>query len=62
MMLGHSLGMEQEAQAIERAVNQAINAGHRTADLARPGETPLNTAEMTEAIVGAIQLTNQPEK
>ncbi len=51
MLLRHSLGMEAEAQAVERAVEATINTGHRTADLARPGETALTTAQITEAIL-----------
>ncbi|RME08452.1 MAG: 3-isopropylmalate dehydrogenase [Anaerolineae bacterium] len=51
MLLRYSLGMEAEAQAVERAVEATINAGHRTADLARNGETALSTAEITDKIL-----------
>src|SRR5580692_5070851 len=35
MVLRHSANLEQEAQAIEAAVQQVLTAGHRTADIAR---------------------------
>ncbi len=53
MLLHHSLGLENEAQTVEQAVNQAILDGCRTADLG--GE--LNTAQMLEAI-----LSRMPER
>jgi 3-isopropylmalate dehydrogenase len=54
MMLRHSLGMETEAAAVESAVDRVLTAGHRTRDLAKPGEPALNTAEMTKLIVEKI--------
>ncbi len=54
MLLRHSLGMADEAQAVERAVEAAITAGHRTADLTRDGETALSTAEITEMILANL--------
>ncbi|NOY98329.1 MAG: 3-isopropylmalate dehydrogenase [Chloroflexi bacterium] len=51
MMLRHSLGLDDEATAVEAAVDAVLNAGHRTADIARPGESPLNTREMTEKLI-----------
>ncbi len=35
MVLRHSAGLDQEAAAIEAAVQQVLDAGHRTADIAR---------------------------
>ncbi len=46
MMLRYSCGLEEEAQRIERAVDQAISAGARTVDLVQNGGPSLNTAEM----------------
>ncbi|MBI2390453.1 MAG: 3-isopropylmalate dehydrogenase [Deltaproteobacteria bacterium] len=46
MLLRHSLGLEEAAQAIERAVDRTIEAGARTADL---GGT-LGTKEMGRAV------------
>ena len=54
MLLRHSLGLTEEADAVERAVVQAIAAGHRTADLAAGGEAVLSTAEMTAEIRGRL--------
>ncbi len=54
MLLRHSLGLEREANAVEAAVERALLAGHRTADLARNGETPLTTAGMTELVVEVL--------
>jgi len=54
LMLRYSLGMETEAAAVEAAVDAVLSAGHRTNDLTQPGETALNTAEMTAMIVGQI--------
>ena len=51
LLLRHSLGLEAAAQAVEQAVNAALSAGHRTADLARPGDKQLSTSEIQEVIV-----------
>jgi 3-isopropylmalate dehydrogenase len=37
MLLRHSLGLEKEAQAVEKAVTSAISSGVRTADIAGTG-------------------------
>jgi 3-isopropylmalate dehydrogenase len=54
LLLCYSLGLEQEALAVEKAVEAAIAAGQRTADLASEGQTPVSTAEMTETIVSNL--------
>jgi len=54
MLLRHSLGLETEARAVENAVDTALTAGHRTADLSRNGHKPLTTVEMTEVVVRKI--------
>ena len=51
MMLRYSLKLPEEAEAIERAVDAALSDGLRTADIARNGETPLSTKEMTKGVV-----------
>lgn len=51
MLLRHSLGLAEEAVAVETAVARTISAGHRTADLARNGEPSLSTQEVTAVIV-----------
>ncbi|HEY8693726.1 MAG TPA: 3-isopropylmalate dehydrogenase [Chloroflexota bacterium] len=50
MMLRQSLDQPKPAEAIERAVQQVLDAGHRTADLG--GKT--STTEMGELVVKAI--------
>ena len=54
MLLRYSFGLEEEAAAIEAAVDQALSAGNRTGDLANEGDASLSTAEMCEAIVAYI--------
>jgi 3-isopropylmalate dehydrogenase len=51
MLLRHSLGLEAEAQSIERAVEAALAAGARTRDLSPNVEKPLSTALMGDAVV-----------
>lgn len=53
MMLRYSFGLGEEADCIEAAVEKALNDGHRTADIAKPGEKVLSTSEM-----GAIVCAN----
>ncbi len=55
MLLRHSLKLENEAQAIERAVDEMLSEGCRSADIAREGERVLNTSEMTEEVIERIQ-------
>ena len=54
MLLRYSLGLEQEAAAVERAVDSVLSAGYRTADLASNGAVPRDTAFMTELFANAI--------
>jgi len=42
------------ARAVEEAVDSALNAGYRTADLAGQDEKSLNTAEMLAGIVAFL--------
>jgi len=55
MLLRHSFHLEREAACIELAVQATLGAGHRTVDLARPGHTPLTTADMGTKVVEAAQ-------
>lgn len=59
MMLKYSFGMLEEAEAIENAITNVLNAGHRTGDIAKPGETILNTEEMTQKVIEAIAATSR---
>ena len=51
MLLRFSLGLEEEAQAIEEAVRQTIAAGGLTADVAETPESGLSTTQVTERVV-----------
>jgi 3-isopropylmalate dehydrogenase len=52
MLLRHSLGLNQEAEAVERAVESALTQGARTRDLG--GDKPLSTAGMGEAVLAQL--------
>lgn len=54
LLLRYSFGLEAEARAIEDAVDTALAAGARTADLARPGEPVIGTDAMGARIAEAI--------
>jgi 3-isopropylmalate dehydrogenase len=56
LLLRFSLGLEQEALAIENAVKQVIEDGLRTGDIftGAPGTRLVNTAEMGAAILAAL--------
>jgi 3-isopropylmalate dehydrogenase len=54
MLLRHSLRLDAEAQAVEAAIGQAIDSGHRTADIAVGTERKLGTTDMTAAIIDAL--------
>lgn len=51
MMLRYSFSLGKEAEAIEQAVDRVLNAGWRTADLARGAVVPLGTTQMTQRIL-----------
>jgi len=54
MLLRHSLGLPAEAERVEAAVGRVLDAGARTADLARPGETVLGTRDMGRRVRDAL--------
>ncbi|MEN6451769.1 MAG: 3-isopropylmalate dehydrogenase [Thermoguttaceae bacterium] len=54
LMLRHSFQQEEAATAIESAVEHVLAAGLRTGDLAAPGEKPVSTAAMGDAVAEAI--------
>jgi len=51
MLFRYSLGLEEAAQTVERAVNGALEAGYRTPDIANRGENTLGTDDMAEAVL-----------
>jgi 3-isopropylmalate dehydrogenase len=55
LLLRYSLGLEREARAVEVAVDDAIELGLRTPDIARPGEKTATTAEVGDAIADAVR-------
>ena len=54
LLLRHVYGSEAEASAIEAAVEQVLETGLRTADLARNEEAVVGTAAMGEAVGAAV--------
>ncbi|MDF1515673.1 MAG: 3-isopropylmalate dehydrogenase [Anaerolineae bacterium] len=54
MLLRYSFGMEQEADAVENAVNTVLEQGLRTIDIASSGARPVNTVEMGDAVAQAL--------
>ncbi len=54
MMLRHSLGAPALADALDAAIETAINAGHRTRDLTTTDADALSTSAMTAAIIDQL--------
>ncbi|SEF54910.1 3-isopropylmalate dehydrogenase [Bryocella elongata] len=55
MVLRHSAGLEQEALAIEKAVNAVLAQGHRTADIAKGGATAnTSTTQMGQYVLDEL--------
>ena len=57
MVLRHSANLDQDAKAVEQAVHKVLDAGYRTADIARgqqPGQTPVTTQEMGKLVHQAL--------
>lgn len=54
MMLRYSFSLKEEADDIEGAVEETLNAGARTADIAREGEKVLSTDEMTNEVLSRL--------
>ena len=54
LLLRYSLRLDREAQAVERAVDDAIELGLRTPDIARPGEKLSTTSEVGSAIAEGV--------
>ena len=53
MLLRYALKLEDEAAAVERAIERVLASGARTADLAAGGAS-VSTTEMTDRIVAAL--------
>ena len=51
MMLRYSFDMGEDADLVERAVANVLDAGLRTGDIMQPGKTPLSTTAMGDAVL-----------
>ena len=54
MMLRYSLGLEEEADAVERSVEGVLEEGYRTKDIAGDGGDVVNTVRMGDVIAGGV--------
>jgi len=54
MMLRYSLALIEEAEAIERAVNEVLEEGYRTYDIMEESKKQVGTREMGDLIVGKL--------
>jgi 3-isopropylmalate dehydrogenase len=52
MMLRYSFALEKEAEAVEKAVEDALDEGYRTYDIMSEGKTLVGTKEMGDIIAG----------
>jgi 3-isopropylmalate dehydrogenase len=55
MLLRHSLGLETEAAAVERAVDAALDRGVFPVDIAPAGTAPASTSAAGDAVVAALR-------
>ena len=55
MLLEHSLAAHEAAACVRRAVTDTLDAGHRTRDLARPGELALGCRAMGDEVVRRVE-------
>ena len=55
MMLRYSFDLADDAALIERAVDDLLSAGYRTADIMQPGAERTSTSGMGEAVVAGLE-------
>ena len=55
MLLRHSFGLEEEASALEEALRQTLDDGHRTADIVKSGETALSTDAFGDEVIKRME-------
>jgi 3-isopropylmalate dehydrogenase len=55
MCLRYSIGRTEDATLLERAVERVLSEGTRTGDIMQPGMTKVGTAQMTDAILKALE-------
>jgi len=56
MLLRYSLGLEDEAQVVEQAVDSVLDSGARTADISVKGSEYMSTNDYADAIVDALSV------
>ena len=54
MMMRYSFDMAAEADAVEKAVNDVLDAGYRTADIMSDGHTRVSCSEMGDLVAARI--------
>ncbi len=54
MLLRYSFGLTDDADLVEKAVENVLAAGVRTADIATPGTRKVSTSEMGKALLGEL--------
>ncbi len=59
MMLRYSFGRAAEADLVEKAATDVLDAGIRTGDIALPGSAPVNTKGMGDALLAALDKLNR---
>jgi 3-isopropylmalate dehydrogenase len=62
MMLRMTLNRPDDAHLLEKAVDTALAAGVRTADIAEPGATTLSTQQMGDAVLNALEQASKEEE
>lgn len=55
LLLRYSLGLDEEARAVEAAVEAALQAGARTADIADPAGPVLSTSAFTDQVLAHLE-------
>src|SRR5690606_10044045 len=55
LMYRYTFGYDQAADSVEKAVRAVLDAGYRTADLARDRSRAVSTSEMGDLIVAAMK-------
>jgi len=56
MMLRWSFGLDEEADAIETSINNALSDGYRTVDIAGDGGNVMGTSQIGDMIAGRIRM------
>jgi len=62
MMLRLTMNRPEDAVLLERAIDSALAAGARTADIAEPGAKRLSTVEMGDAVLNALEKVTAVER